>query len=59
MASDLGIMVVAEAIETDAERRHVLDLGVEFGQAYLFCKPGPGDWESKVLSTASDRSDLA
>jgi EAL domain-containing protein (putative c-di-GMP-specific phosphodiesterase class I) len=52
-------MVVAEAIETDAERRYVLDLGVEFGQAYLFCKPGPVDWESKVLSTASDRSDLA
>jgi EAL domain-containing protein (putative c-di-GMP-specific phosphodiesterase class I) len=59
MASDLGIMVVAEAIEIDAERRHVLDRGIEFGQGYPFCKPGPVDWESKVLSTASDRSDLA
>lgn len=59
MASDLGIMVVAEAIETDAERRRLLDLGVEFGQGYLFGKPGPADWKSRVLSTASDRSDLA
>lgn len=54
MAGDLGIMVIAEAIETDAERRRLLDLGVEFGQGYLFGKPGPVEWKSRVLSQGVD-----
>ncbi len=60
MARDLGIMVIAEAIETDTERRRLLDLGVEFGQGYLFGKPGPVEWKSRVLSDLDwQRSDLA
>ncbi len=54
MARDLGIMVIAEAIETDMERRRLLDLGVEFGQGYLFGKPGPVDWKTRVLSQTFD-----
>lgn len=50
MARDLGIMVIAEAIETEAERRRLLDLGVEFGQGFLFGKPEPLQWKSRVLS---------
>lgn len=50
MASDLGIMVVAEAIETEGERQRLLDLGVEFGQGYLFGKPEPLQWKTRVLS---------
>ena len=49
MARDLGIMVVAEAIETEAERRRLLDLGVEFGQGFLFRKPEPLLWKQRVL----------
>lgn len=52
MARDLGVLVIAEAIETEAERRRLLDLGVEFGQGYLFGKPGPLDWKTRVLSDA-------
>lgn len=50
MARDLGIMVIAEAIETETERQRLLDLGVEFGQGYLFAKPEPLQWKSRVLS---------
>jgi EAL domain-containing protein (putative c-di-GMP-specific phosphodiesterase class I) len=50
MAKDLGIMVIAEAIETERERQRLLELGVEFGQGYLFGKPEPLQWKSRVLS---------
>lgn len=52
MARDLGIMVIAEAIETEAERQRLLDLGVEFGQGFLFGKPEPLRWKDRVLSEA-------
>jgi EAL domain-containing protein (putative c-di-GMP-specific phosphodiesterase class I) len=43
MGRDLGIRVVAEGIETDAELRTLADLGVELFQGYLFAKPGLED----------------
>lgn len=49
MARDLGIMVIAEAIETETERQRLLDLGVEFGQGYLFGKPQALQWKTRVL----------
>lgn len=50
MSSDLGIMVVAEGVETTKERDALFQLGVEYGQGYLFGKPAPLRWKSKVLS---------
>lgn len=50
MARDLGTMVIAEAIETEAERQRLLELGVEFGQGYLFGRPEPLRWKDRVLS---------
>jgi EAL domain-containing protein (putative c-di-GMP-specific phosphodiesterase class I) len=50
MATDLGIMVVAEGIEAPEEEELLLELGVQFGQGYLFGKPRPLQWKSKVLS---------
>ena len=50
MAQDLGIMVVAEGIEAPEEEETLLELGVQFGQGYLFGKPRPLEWKSKVLS---------
>jgi EAL domain-containing protein (putative c-di-GMP-specific phosphodiesterase class I) len=49
MARDLGIMVVAEALETEAERQRMLELGVDFGQGYLFGKPASLEWKARVL----------
>jgi EAL domain-containing protein (putative c-di-GMP-specific phosphodiesterase class I) len=40
MATGLGIQVVAECIETAAERRAVTRLGIDLLQGYLFARPG-------------------
>lgn len=39
IARDLGSAVIAEAIETVAERRMLEQLGVDLMQGYLFCRP--------------------
>lgn len=36
---DLGIKVVAEGVETKAERDFLYSTGIRFMQGYLFCKP--------------------
>jgi EAL domain-containing protein (putative c-di-GMP-specific phosphodiesterase class I) len=54
MARDLGIMVIAEALETEAERQRLLELGVEFGQGYLFGKPASLQWKARVLGEIAD-----
>ena len=54
MARDLGIMVIAEALETEGERQRLLDLGVEFGQGYLFGKPASLQWKARVLGDITD-----
>ena len=41
LASDLGIAVVAEGVETRAQRRVLLDLGCTLAQGYLFARPVP------------------
>lgn len=49
MARDLGVMVIAEALETEAERQRLLELGVDFGQGFLFGKPTSLQWRARVL----------
>jgi EAL domain-containing protein (putative c-di-GMP-specific phosphodiesterase class I) len=39
-ASDIGANLVAEGIETSAERDKLLELGVRLGQGYLLGRPG-------------------
>lgn len=50
MARDLGIMVIAEGIESPQEAEQLVDLGVDYGQGYLFAKPRPLLWKSRILS---------
>jgi EAL domain-containing protein (putative c-di-GMP-specific phosphodiesterase class I)/ActR/RegA family two-component response regulator len=40
LAKDMGILVVAEGVETVDERNCLLDLGVDLLQGFLFAKPG-------------------
>jgi EAL domain-containing protein (putative c-di-GMP-specific phosphodiesterase class I) len=40
LAAKSGSQVIAEAIETDAERRALLALGVQWMQGFLFGRPG-------------------
>jgi len=39
MARSLGVTVIAEGIETDAQRRFLADLGCEYGQGFLWSRP--------------------
>lgn len=41
MAAELGMTVVAEGVETPAERDYLNDYACDFMQGYLFCKPKP------------------
>ena len=40
-ARDIGCKLVAEGIETEAERDTMAQLGVDYGQGYLFARPLP------------------
>lgn len=41
MAQKLGLKVIAEGVETEAQRRLLLDIGCDHGQGYLFSRPLP------------------
>jgi EAL domain-containing protein (putative c-di-GMP-specific phosphodiesterase class I)/ActR/RegA family two-component response regulator len=40
-ADQMGMTIVAEGVETEAERATLQELGVPFGQGFLFARPGP------------------
>jgi PAS domain S-box-containing protein len=39
--ASVGLQIIAEGVETDAERQTLAGLGVELGQGYLFGRPEP------------------
>jgi EAL domain-containing protein (putative c-di-GMP-specific phosphodiesterase class I) len=41
LSKDMGMIVVAEGVETQAERDCLSDLGCDLLQGFLFAKPGP------------------
>jgi EAL domain-containing protein (putative c-di-GMP-specific phosphodiesterase class I) len=41
IADEIDAKVIAEGIETTAERNIVVDAGITFGQGYLLGKPSP------------------
>lgn len=43
MAHELGMKVIAEGIETEAQRDLLIAAGCDYGQGYLFSKPVPAD----------------
>jgi len=54
MAGTLGMQVIAEGIETEAQRQALLDLGCEYGQGFLFARPAPAHvWIERVPTVAS------
>jgi len=42
MCRELGSRVIAEGVETEAERTACIDAGIDLLQGYLFAKPGKG-----------------
>ena len=59
MATTLGLQVLAEGVETEEQREHLLALGVRYGQGYLFSRPLPADdYAEKVLGGVRPRQDV-
>jgi EAL domain-containing protein (putative c-di-GMP-specific phosphodiesterase class I) len=54
LGETLGMSVVIEGIETDAQRRELLALGCTLGQGYWYARPMPGE---DLLSWLQQRSD--
>jgi EAL domain-containing protein (putative c-di-GMP-specific phosphodiesterase class I) len=50
MAHKLGMKVIAEGIETEAQREMLQRAGCDCGQGYLFLKPVPAeDFEAHLM----------
>ena len=49
MAGALGLKVVAEGVETAAQRRFLQSIGVDFGQGYWFGRPMPAEQRAQML----------
>jgi EAL domain-containing protein (putative c-di-GMP-specific phosphodiesterase class I) len=43
LAGSLGMQVIAEGIETEAQHQALTAIGCEFGQGFLFGRPEPAD----------------
>ena len=43
LADSLGLLPLAEGIETEEQRRFVLERGCELGQGFLFSRPVPAE----------------
>jgi len=49
MAHALGLVTLAEGVETEAQRRLLLDSGCEAAQGYWFARPQPAEEVAKLL----------
>ena len=54
MARSLGLTVVPEGIETEAQREALLALGCRYGQGFLFGRPQPAEAPSGPRVAAAD-----
>jgi len=59
MARALGLHVIAEGVETDAQRELLTRLGCEYGQGFLFGRPVPPERLTELLVSARPNADAA
>jgi diguanylate cyclase (GGDEF)-like protein/PAS domain S-box-containing protein len=55
MAHKLGLKVIAEGVETQAQRDLLIQIGCDFAQGYLFARPMPGEEMEALLASQSSR----
>jgi diguanylate cyclase (GGDEF)-like protein/PAS domain S-box-containing protein len=53
MSHKLGLKVIAEGVETEAQRNMLVAAGCDFGQGYLFSKPVPPDEFERMLKLSN------
>jgi sensor c-di-GMP phosphodiesterase-like protein len=57
MARSLSLQVIAEGIETEAQRDWLAAAGVEYGQGFLFARAVPSDiFEQRYLADADNNA---
>ena len=56
-ADEMGMAIVAEGVETPAEHAVLQELGVPFGQGYLFARPAPLRTPRRPLQAAPPPAD--
>jgi diguanylate cyclase (GGDEF)-like protein/PAS domain S-box-containing protein len=54
LAHALGVIAVAEGIETEGQLAHMRAIGCDVGQGYLFSRPVPGEEMTAFLRAARD-----
>ncbi|MCP1726346.1 diguanylate cyclase (GGDEF)-like protein [Natronospira proteinivora] len=55
MATSLSLETIAEGIETDQQRKHLQDLGVQWGQGFWFSKAIPAEEFQSLYKPQQDR----
>ena len=56
MARSLGLQVVAEGIEDEAQAEFLREQGVDFGQGWLFGRPVPAVELAQLMARASPQA---
>jgi diguanylate cyclase (GGDEF)-like protein/PAS domain S-box-containing protein len=56
LAHSLGLVAIAEGIESDGQFTSLRDLGCDLAQGYLFARPAPADEITELLAAAATES---
>jgi len=57
LAHALGLLAIAEGIESDGQLTSLRELGCDLAQGFLFARPAPPDQIDRLLADASARAD--